>query len=168
MGLIGMVLCLWTDVYLSSLQLCKCGCFYVVYSFYNLLPHRILVKFFLFWRSHFVSAMQYEKRDFSALKAGTTVASGIQIEELELPLSSWLLHWKAASLCPRRPLYVLIREAFQEGLAVLRHLVREGGCVCPCVSSWNGKSTQEHPVTGTDSVLLNHPLFFLLSNGGCD
>ena len=57
---------------------------------------------FSFLRSHFVSAMQYEKRDFCALKAGMTVASGIQIKELELPLSSWLLHWKAASLCPNK------------------------------------------------------------------
>lgn len=158
MGLISLVLCLWTAVYLSSLQLCKCGCFYVVYNFYNLFPHWILVKCFLFWRSHFVSAMQYEKRDFCALKAGMTVASGIQIKELELPLSSQLLHWKAASLCPNKGSFSRRPGCSQAP--------SKGGWVC--VSSWNGKSTQEHPVTGTDSVLLNHPLFFLLSTGGCD
>ena len=56
------------------------------------------------------------KRGFCALKAGMLVASGIQGKELELPLS-------ISSHTGRWPLFILIREAFQEGPVVLGHLV---------------------------------------------
>lgn len=74
---------------------------------------------------------------------------------MELPLS-------LSSHTGRWPLFILIREGFQEGPVVLGHLVRV--CVGPAGMEKAHRSIQSQEQT----VLLNLQLPFLLAGGGRD
>lgn len=75
---------------------------------------------------------------------------------------SWSSLCVLRSHAERQRLFVLIREAFQEGPVAPRHLV----WVCVSVTSWDAKSTLEHPITGTDLAFLNLQLSSLLPPRG--